>query len=73
MVVMTIYDCPHMGGPEEIERQIASYAPHEREARSLGLPLMGTGRVFLVPEESIKEESFQIPTHFFKLWGIDLV
>lgn len=51
---------------------IAGYPPHEREARALGIPFMGSGRVFNSTEESISEPAISdIPIWWFKLWGFD--
>jgi hypothetical protein len=40
---------------------IAAYPDHERDARARGIPMLGSGRVFPVPEGLIREESFAIP------------
>jgi hypothetical protein len=46
--------------------------PHEREARANGVPILGSGRIFMAPEESILEAPIEyIPPHWVKLWGID--
>lgn len=71
VVTMTIYDAEHYTA-EERERIIRAYPAHEREARSKGTPMMGSGRVFSIPEEMISEPPLEyIPPHWFKLWGID--
>jgi len=70
VVYMTIDDAQHIDASER-ERTIRSYRPHEREARTKGVPLMGSGRVFQAPEDSIKEELAHVPHHWPKLWAID--
>lgn len=67
---MTIDDAEHYT-PEQRERIIASYPPHEREARAKGIPMLGSGRVFPVPEESIKVQAFEIPTLWPRIGGMD--
>jgi hypothetical protein len=67
---MTIDDVEHYTA-EEREAIIASYPPHEREARAKGIPSMGSGRVFPVPEDSIKESPRKIPTHWAQINGLD--
>ena len=67
---MTIDDVDHYT-PEQKAAVIASYPPHEREARAKGLPIMGSGRVFPVEEEYIKCEPFEIPAHWPQLAGLD--
>jgi phage terminase large subunit-like protein len=61
LVIMAIHDAPHMGSPEEIARQIASYPPHEREARAYGTPMQRSGRVFLTPEDEIRFDAASLP------------
>ena len=67
---MTIDDVDHYSA-EEKARIIASYPPHEREARAKGIPTMGSGRVFPVPEEQIKTEPKAIPRHWPQINGVD--
>lgn len=67
---MTIEDAEHYT-PAEREAVIASYLEHEREARAKGIPTMGSGRVFPVPEEMIRVEAFQIPASWPQIGGLD--
>lgn len=57
--------------PEQRQIIIDSYPAHEREARANGTPILGSGRVFTVPEEQIKEEAIQIPDHWVRIVGLD--
>ena len=70
VVSMTIDDVDHYTA-EEKARIIASYPAHEREARTKGIPTMGSGRVFPVTEESITVASFAIPDHWVQINGVD--
>ena len=45
--------------------------PHEREMRSKGIPILGSGLVFPVPEDQIVVPSFTIPSHWARINGID--
>lgn len=67
---MTIDDVDHYSA-EEKARIIASYPPHEREARTKGVPTMGSGRVFPVPEETITVAPIAIPDHWAQINGVD--
>lgn len=67
---MTIDDAEHYT-PEQRQAIIDSYPPHEREARTKGIPSMGSGRVFPVTEESITVAPFAIPAHFVQINGVD--
>lgn len=67
---MTIDDAEHYT-PEQRERIIASYPPHEREARAKGIPMLGSGRIFPVAEELIKTPAVPIPPHWRRIGGLD--
>jgi phage terminase large subunit-like protein len=57
---------------EEAAKIIDGYPDHEREARSTGTPMLGSGRIFPVSEESIKIESdYQIPKYWPQIIGMD--
>lgn len=70
VVNMTIDDAEHYT-PEERARIIASYPPHELEARTKGIPSMGSGRIFPVPEEDIVCEPKDIPKVWPQIIGVD--
>ena len=70
MVNMTIDDVDHYT-PEQKAKIIASYPPHEREARTKGIPSMGSGRVFPIPEDQIVIPPIPIPAHWPRIIGID--
>jgi phage terminase large subunit-like protein len=72
VTVMTIDDALHIR-PEVRERMIAGYLPHEREARTRGVPTLGSGRIFMTPEEGITEARItDVPAYWKKIWGIDI-
>ena len=67
---MTIDDALHIPS-EERARIIASFPAHEREARTKGVPILGSGRIFPISEEQITCDPFQIPAYFKQIGGID--
>ena len=69
-VQMGTYDAGHFTR-EQADALIASYPEHERGARAYGEPMMGEGRVFLVPEAQLKVPPFPVPAHWFKLGALD--
>jgi len=69
-VNMTIHDAEHIP-EEERERIIASFPEHERDARSKGIPTLGSGRIYPVAEEDIQEGAMDIPDHWPRLCGMD--
>ncbi|MBM3091602.1 DNA packaging protein [Ensifer sp. T173] len=70
VITMTIDDAEHYS-PEERARIIASYPAHEREARTKGVPSLGSGRIFPIAEESIVVDPFEIPKHWVQIGGLD--
>lgn len=67
---MTIDDAEHYT-PEEREAIVAAYPAHEREARAKGIPVLGSGRIFPVPEEDIKVSPFPLPKFWPRIGGLD--
>lgn len=68
---MTIEDVEHYSD-EQKRKIIAAYPPHEREARANGTPMLGSGRIFPVAEELLKEAPLvSVPTHWLQLLGCD--
>lgn len=71
VVTMVIEDALHIP-PEERARIIAGYAPHERDARVRGVPMLGSGRIFQYAEDAIAEPPLEyLPAYWTKLWGVD--
>lgn len=68
--VMTIHDVRHYTD-EERERIIASYPAHERKARTLGIPTLGSGRIFPLEDEVVSVEPFPLPDLWPRIAGID--
>jgi len=63
-------DAPHI--TEDVKKQmLASLPPHERDMRMKGIPMVGSGLVFSVPEDLIEIQDFPIPDHWRRLSGID--
>lgn len=65
-------DAPHLTekAKEELRRAYAS-RPHELKARRLGIPVLGSGAVFPVPEEDILIEPIPIPDSWPQIAGMD--
>ncbi|MDE2020399.1 MAG: terminase family protein [Patescibacteria group bacterium] len=69
-VNMTIDDAEHLT-PERRAQIIDAYPEHEREARTLGVPMLGEGKIFKFLEKDIRIPAFEIPYHWPLLWAID--
>ncbi|POH35742.1 MULTISPECIES: terminase large subunit domain-containing protein [Sinorhizobium] len=70
VITMTIEDAEHYTA-EERQKIIDSYPAHEREARTKGVPSLGSGRIFPIAEESITVAPFEIPKHWVQIGGLD--
>lgn len=63
-------DAPHLD--DEVKEEIlAALPPHERDMRSKGIPVLGSGLVFPVDENQIKRSAFAIPEHWSKVCALD--
>jgi hypothetical protein len=59
---MIIDDVEHYSD-EEKAKIIKSYPAHELEARTKGIPVLGSGRIFPVAEETIAINHKEFPAH----------
>jgi phage terminase large subunit-like protein len=63
-------DAPHL--TEEVKNQLlAQYPAHERELRSKGIPVFGSGLVFPISEGDITSDYFNIPNTWPRIAGLD--
>lgn len=69
-VVMTIDDAEHIDA-EQRAKIIASYSPHERDARARGVPIMGSGLIYPVARDILAVEPFQVPEWWPVVGGLD--
>ena len=70
VTTMTIHDAGHIA-PEERERIIARYPEHEREARAMGIPILGSGVIFPIADSRILITPFRCPDHWPGINGLD--
>jgi phage terminase large subunit-like protein len=71
VVTATWDDAPHLD--EESKRDMLSaYPPHQRDARSKGIPSMGSGAIYPVNEADIVCDPFIIPKHWRYAYGLDV-
>lgn len=70
---MTIDDAAHISA-EQRKIIIDSYPAHEREARIMGTPMLGSGAIFPIADEDIACDAFapeEIPEYWRQLGGLD--
>lgn len=70
LVQATWDDAPHLDD-EARAQMLASYPEHERATRAKGVPMVGSGLIYGVPDERISCRAFKIPDHFRQIVGID--
>ena len=64
-------DVPHLTDAAKAEL-LASIPNYQREARSKGVPQLGSGAIYQVPEEDIVVADFEIPAHFPRAYALDV-
>jgi Terminase large subunit, T4likevirus-type, N-terminal len=64
----TISDAEHFTEEQRAEI-IKSYPEHEKDARVLGIPSLGSGRIFPISEDRIAIERRDIPPHWARIGG----
>jgi phage terminase large subunit-like protein len=70
MQTATWDDAPHLN--EAAKKQIlAAYPPYQRDMRSRGIPLMGSGKIFPIDETKLSIKPFKIPEYWFVINGMD--
>ena len=64
-------DAPHIDEASKLEL-LKSYQPHERDARTKGIPSLGSGAIYPVPEEDIIIEPFEFPAWYRHSYALDV-
>jgi hypothetical protein len=63
-------DVPHLAADQK-QKLWDAIPPHQRDARTKGIPVLGSGRIFTEPEEKLVCEPFEIPKHYAQIIGLD--
>lgn len=64
-------DVPHLSEAMKV-RMLAECEVHLKDSRSKGIPSIGSGAIYPVPEEDITVEDFEIPSHWPRVYGLDV-
>ena len=70
LITSTWDDCPHLT-PEKRRIILSNIPAHERNMRSKGIPMIGEGLVYPIPDEMIACDMFEIPDYFKRICGMD--
>lgn len=64
-------DVPHLTDQSKAEL-LASIPPYQRDARSRGMPVLGAGAIYPVPEDVYIIDDMEIPKHWRRAYGLDV-
>lgn len=64
-------DVPHLAADMKADL-LRSTPPYMRDARSKGIPSLGSGAIYPVPESEIVVDPFAIPRHWPRVYGLDV-
>ena len=71
VVHATWEDCPHLS--DEVKQDLlASIPPYQHDARSKGIPQLGSGAIYPLSEADIVISDFPIPAHYPRVYGMDV-
>jgi hypothetical protein len=71
VVTATWDDAPHLDQKAKDELW-ASIPAYQRDARSKGIPALGSGSIYPVPESDIVIDDFAVPEHWPRAYGLDV-
>lgn len=64
-------DVPHLTSAQKAD-MLSAIPPFQRDARSKGIPQLGSGAIYPVEESSITVADFPIPKHWKRCYGLDV-
>ncbi len=71
-IVMISWDeVPHLSDAAK-QQMLTSIPPYQRAARTRGIPNLGSGVIYPIPEDEIKVKPFDIPSHWPRGYGMDV-
>ena len=71
VVMATWDDAPHLDDAAKKELW-NSIPPYQRDARSKGIPQLGAGAIYPVPESDLLVDPFTVPSHWPQGYGMDV-
>ncbi|MEO5368522.1 MAG: terminase family protein [Magnetococcus sp. DMHC-1] len=64
-------DAPHLSEKDKQEL-LAAIPPHQRDARSKGIPALGSGAIYPIPESDFLVPPFEVPAWWPRVYGLDV-
>lgn len=71
LITATWDDVPHLSKQQKTELWEAM-PPHERDARSKGVPILGSGAIYPVEASKYECEDFELPVYWPRAYGMDV-
>lgn len=71
VVMATWDDAPHLS-QEAKDELWSTLPPHQRDARSKGIPQLGSGAIYPVPESDLLVEPFELPEYWPRVYALDV-
>ena len=71
LITATWDDAPHLT-TEQKQKLYDALPPHQREARSKGVPQLGSGAIYPILESNITVDDFPIPDHWLRSYAMDV-
>lgn len=64
-------DVPHLDKATK-DKLYAALPPHQRDARTKGIPQLGSGAIYPIEDEAIVVPDFRLPAHWKRCYGFDV-
>lgn len=71
VVQATWDDVAHLSEDDKRD-MLASLPPHQREARTKGIPSLGSGAIYPILEDEITIKPFKLPAYWPRAYGLDV-
>lgn len=71
VVMATWDDAPHLSEDDKTAL-LASIPPYQRDARTKGIPQLGSGAIYPIPESELVVPPFEIPKEWPRGYGLDV-
>lgn len=71
VVMATWDDAPHLSDADKAEL-LASIPAYQRDARSKGVPQLGSGAIYPISEDDFLIDDFEIPPYFAQVYALDV-
>ncbi len=71
LVTATWDDAPHLSAKDK-EEMLMAYPPHQRDARTKGIPALGSGAIYPVAESDFVIPAIDLPVHWRRGYALDV-